>query len=137
MILQFNDQVQITIGNIKVKSLTSLIYMHIKNYVSDQTVILPKWSPNWRIILAKYQLGHSYTFWTMPILIFSPVQIIMRHPLDYLGTCCKNLMQKMSNKMYFFTTFFALNSCNMFAIFFEKLFATFFTTNSQHVPNIS
>ena len=35
----------------------------------------------WRIILAKYQVGHSYNFWTMPILIFSPVQIIMRHPL--------------------------------------------------------
>ena len=29
----------------------------------------------------KMQLDHSYTFWTMPILIFSPVQIIMRHPL--------------------------------------------------------
>ena len=28
---------------------------------------------HWRIILAKYKLGHSYTFWTMPILIFSPV----------------------------------------------------------------
>ena len=38
---------------------------------------------DWRIILAKYQLGHSYTFWTsMPILIFSPVQIIMRHSLS-------------------------------------------------------
>ena len=46
--------------------------------------------PNWSfakmilqsgIILAKEQLDHSYTFWTMPILIFSPVQIIMGHPL--------------------------------------------------------
>ena len=34
------------------------------------------------IILAKEQLDHSYTFWTMPILIFCPVQIIMGHPLD-------------------------------------------------------
>ena len=33
--------------------------------------------------LAKYQNRHnSYTFWAMPILIFSPVQIIMRHPID-------------------------------------------------------
>jgi hypothetical protein len=31
-------------------------------YMSDQAVLLPKLSPNWRIILAKYQLGHSYTF---------------------------------------------------------------------------
>jgi hypothetical protein len=33
------------------------------------------------IISAKGQLDHSYTFLTIPILIFSPVQIIMRHPL--------------------------------------------------------
>ena len=49
--------------------------------MSDQAVILPKWSPYVSIILAKGQVDHSYTFWTMPILIFSPVQIIMRHPL--------------------------------------------------------
>ena len=47
----------------------------------DQAVFLPKWSPEWRIILAKGQLDHAYTFWTMLILIFSLVQIIMRHPL--------------------------------------------------------
>ena len=34
-----------------------------------------------RIILAKEQLDYSYTFWTMPSLISSPVQIIMGHPL--------------------------------------------------------
>ena len=49
--------------------------------MSDQAGILPKWFFHWGIILAKGQLGHSYTFWTMPILILSPVQIIMRHPL--------------------------------------------------------
>ena len=37
--------------------------------MSDQAVLLPK-----------YQHVHSYPFWTMPILIFSSVQIIMRHP---------------------------------------------------------
>ena len=39
-------------------------------YMSDQGVFLSKWPHNWRIILAKEQLGHSYIFWTMPILIF-------------------------------------------------------------------
>ena len=52
--------------------------------MSDQAVLLPKWSPEWRITLAKNHLGHSYTFWTMPILIFSQVQIIIRHPLSFL-----------------------------------------------------
>ena len=33
--------------------------------MSDQAVLLPKWSPQKRIILAKGQLDHSYTFWTM------------------------------------------------------------------------
>ena len=41
--------------------------------MSDQGVFLLKWPPNWRIILAKEQLGHSYTFWTMPTMILSPV----------------------------------------------------------------
>ena len=40
-----------------------------------------KWFSDWGIILPKGQLDHSYTYWTMPILIFSPVQIIMGHPL--------------------------------------------------------
>ena len=50
--------------------------------MSYETGLLPKFSPDGTIILAKYQFGHSYTFWTKPILIFSPVQIIMRHPLS-------------------------------------------------------
>ena len=49
--------------------------------MSDQAGILPKWFSNRGIILAKGQLDHSYTFWTMSILIFSPVQIIMEHPI--------------------------------------------------------
>ena len=40
-----------------------------------------QWFPDWRIILAIYQLGHSHTFLIMPLLVFCPVQIIMRHPL--------------------------------------------------------
>ena len=33
--------------------------------MSDQAVLLPKWSPHGRTILAKGQLDHLYTFWTM------------------------------------------------------------------------
>ena len=39
-------------------------------YMSDQGVFLSKWPHHRRIILAKEQLGHSYIFWTMSILIF-------------------------------------------------------------------
>ena len=52
-----------------------------KNIWVIKLTFLPKWSPDWRIILGKYQPGHSYTFWTMPILIFSPVYLFLRHPL--------------------------------------------------------
>ena len=38
--------------------------------------------PWWTIILAKEQFHNSYTFWVMPISIFSPVQIIITHPLQ-------------------------------------------------------
>ena len=37
--------------------------------MSDQAVLLPKWSPHGRIILAKGQLDRSYIFWIMPIMI--------------------------------------------------------------------
>ena len=49
--------------------------------MSDKPVLLPKWSPNWRIILVKEQVDHSYTFWTMPIMIFSPGANFCNHPL--------------------------------------------------------
>ena len=35
----------------------------------------------WGIILAKGQLDHSYTFWTMPIMIFSQVYFFSWHTL--------------------------------------------------------
>ena len=37
-----------------------------------ETVLLPKWFPHQGRILAKEQFHNSYTFWAMPILIFSP-----------------------------------------------------------------
>ena len=33
-------------------------------------------------ILAKEQFGHSYTFWTMALMIFSPVSNSSHHPLE-------------------------------------------------------
>ena len=41
--------------------------------MSDQSVLFPKWLTHGGITLAKGQLGNSYTFWIMSILIFSPV----------------------------------------------------------------
>ena len=52
--------------------------------MSYETVLLPKWLSYQGRILAKEQFHNSYTFWAMSILIFSPVQIIMRHSI--LGT---------------------------------------------------
>ena len=39
-----------------------------RHYTSDQALLLPKWFTHKGITLAKGQLGHSYTFWTMSIL---------------------------------------------------------------------
>ena len=73
--------------------------------MSYETVLLPKYSPDGTIILAKEQFHNSYNFWAMPILIFSPVYLLMRHPLIFLsrdkGTtgrpvpskpCCKYIL---------------------------------------------
>ena len=51
--------------------------------MSDEAILLPKWLPHQGVILAKEQLHHSNTFWTMHILIFSPVYLFLRHPLDW------------------------------------------------------
>ena len=48
-----------------------------------ETVLLPKWLSHQRRILAEEQFRNSYTFSAMPILIFSPVQMIMTHPLHW------------------------------------------------------
>ena len=45
--------------------------------MGDQADILRKWLS----LLAKGQLNHSYSFWTMPILLFSLVYLILKHPL--------------------------------------------------------
>ena len=49
--------------------------------MSDQTVLLPKWTLYGTIILAKGQFDHSYIYWIMPIMIFSRVQFFLVHPL--------------------------------------------------------
>ena len=50
--------------------------------MSYETVLIPKLIPDGTIVSAKGQFHNSYTFWAMPILIFSPVQIIISHPLQ-------------------------------------------------------
>ena len=47
--------------------------------MSDQAGILPKWLSDG--VESFWQKDSLVTFWTMPILIFSPVQIIMGHLL--------------------------------------------------------
>ena len=55
---------------------------NFKKYKSDQTVFLQKGSPHGRIILAEGQFDHLYIiFWTMSILVFSPVANLIHHPL--------------------------------------------------------
>ena len=62
--------------------------------MSYETVLLPKFFPDGTIILAKEQFHNSYTFWAIPILIFSPVQIIMTHPLILVLILVANLGRK-------------------------------------------
>ena len=49
--------------------------------MSDQAVLLPKWLSHGGIFLAKWQLDHSYTFWTISIMMFSPVYFFWVHTL--------------------------------------------------------
>ena len=60
----------------------------------SQAGILPKWFSNQGIILAKWQLDHSYTFWSRSTLIFGTVQIIMGHPLTAYKKCLEKLTLK-------------------------------------------
>ena len=61
--------------------------------MSDQPIILSKWFSYWEIILARGQLDHSYTFWTManyeiwPSRKFwtSPSKLIYTHLLFVLS----------------------------------------------------
>ena len=54
--------------------------------MSEQAGILPKLFSNWGIILAKGQLDHCYTFWTMPILVFNPPWFLLTHTLSTFYT---------------------------------------------------
>ena len=78
--------------------------------MSDQGVFLSKWPPNWRIILAKEQVDHSYTLWNMPIMIFSPGANFCNHPLDILwfGSIIKSKVYLHMNAFFFQETRFQL-----------------------------
>ena len=54
---------------------------HSSKSMSDEAVLLPKWFPDGTLILAKYQLGHSY------ILNYAYFDI-QPSPIDY-GTPSK------------------------------------------------
>ena len=85
---------------------------------------LPKWLSYQGRILAKEQFHNSYTFWTMPILISSPVQIIMTHPLiwergfwdnsifSHLSTRISTLGQSMRNILDKVTKWYFLSTLN-------------------------
>ena len=58
--------------------------------MSDQAVLLLKWCTHRGINLVKGQLGHSYTFWTMPVMIFSLLSNSSHHPLfQHVQTCLR------------------------------------------------
>ena len=56
-----------------------------KKYMSDQAVLLSKWSPHWRIILAKYKPRHSYTFWTKVYYDIQPSRKFWKSPSSTTG----------------------------------------------------
>ena len=68
--------------------------------MSDQAVLLPIGFSHGGILLAKGQLDPSYTFWTRPIMIFSPVANFGNHPLGFLDILetNKTLKNTVSNK---------------------------------------
>ena len=84
--------------------------------MSDQAVLLSKWSPNGRIILTKFQVGHSYTFWTMPNMIHSPVANFGHHPLlnfdttFYYWKSTKSSLLVISYLLVVIQTFFYLSN---------------------------
>ena len=51
--------------------------------MSYETLLLPNFSPDGKIILAKEQFHNSNTFWAMPILIFSPFANFGKQSLIY------------------------------------------------------
>ena len=54
---------------------------HSSKSMSDKAVLFPKWLSHEEIILAKGQLDHLYTFWTMSIMTFSLLSNSLHHPL--------------------------------------------------------
>ena len=52
--------------------------------------------------MAKNQSGPSYTFLTMPFFIFSPVYLLLRHPLGYvqLFDACLSKVKDLDNHTY-------------------------------------
>ena len=58
-------------------------YLHSMSGASRGWIKIMETELNTRIVLSQklYQSGHSNTFWSKTILVFSPVSIILTHPL--------------------------------------------------------
>ena len=64
--------------------------------MSYETVLLPNFSPDGTIILAKEQFYNSYNFWAMPILIFSPFAYFGKQSLVAEKKDCCHVIVKVS-----------------------------------------
>ena len=66
--------------------------------MSYQAVLWPKWLSNGWIILAKGQLDHSNTFWSMPVWTFGPLYLIFVHPLGFFCNFMVTILSSNFNK---------------------------------------
>ena len=78
--------------------------------MSYEPVLLPKFSSDGTIILAKEQVHNSYTFWAMPILIFSPFA---------------NFGKQSLRLIFWFLNFVDWNLFESIGIFYKVLFESF------------
>ena len=115
--------------------------------MSDQAFILPKWCSYEGSILTKEQLDHSYTFWTMIIMLSSPVANFGNHPLvtvlesnktqSHLKNELYLLLQTSLENLYIFKAFLwlhAVSNEDPTFITFDHC-TTFFTTSMKRHKN--
>ena len=93
--------------------------------MSAQAVLLLKWSSHGRIILAKYQRCHSYTFWTMPIMIISPVSNFGDQSLVILYQKTHHPAQFINMTDIWQTRFHRNSKALLFRIYLSQLFKKF------------
>ena len=77
-------------------------------YMRDKGVFLSKWPHDWRIILSKEQLGHSYIFWT--ILIFCQFANLGNQSLVLTGLECTTDVKAYCSNIYRYCDSCGINS---------------------------